>query len=207
MTIHAAKGLEFPYVFVVGLEENLFPSAMSMNTRAELEEERRLFYVALTRAEKAAFLSLAQTRYRWGKLVDAEPSRFLEELDDKYIEVLSKPKGRYSGDLLKDFESSKISNSWQKKNKYTSKKTEKLTQPKPLVIPRNLKKVADTPSNNTNLFDTKLRVDNTVKHARFGIGKVKNLEGVGANIKAEIDFGSQGVKKLLLKFAKLKIIG
>ncbi len=89
MTIHLAKGLEFPYVYIVGLEENLFPSAMSMNTRSELEEERRLFYVALTRAEKQAYLSYAQTRYRWGKLVDCEPSRFLEEIDDIYIEHLT----------------------------------------------------------------------------------------------------------------------
>ncbi|MEK9613064.1 MAG: UvrD-helicase domain-containing protein, partial [Flavobacteriaceae bacterium] len=85
MTIHLAKGLEFPYVYIVGLEEDLFPSAMSLNTRSELEEERRLFYVALTRAEKRAFLSYTLSRYRWGKLIDAEPSRFIEEIDEKYI--------------------------------------------------------------------------------------------------------------------------
>ncbi|MBT6081485.1 MAG: UvrD-helicase domain-containing protein, partial [Polaribacter sp.] len=88
MTIHQSKGLEYLYVYIVGLEENLFPSAMSMNTRSELEEERRLFYVALTRAEKVAYLSYAQTRYRWGKLVDAEPSRFLEEIDDQYLNYI-----------------------------------------------------------------------------------------------------------------------
>ncbi|MEL6306394.1 MAG: 3'-5' exonuclease, partial [Bacteroidota bacterium] len=86
MTIHLAKGLEFPYVYIVGMEEDLFPSAMSMNTRSELEEERRLFYVALTRAEKQAFLTYTQNRYRWGKLIDAEPSRFLEEIDDQNFE-------------------------------------------------------------------------------------------------------------------------
>ncbi|MGV6844523.1 MAG: ATP-dependent helicase, partial [Lutibacter sp.] len=90
MTIHLAKGLEFPFVYIVGLEENLFPSAMSMNTRNELEEERRLFYVALTRAEKQAYLSYAQTRYRWGKLIDGEPSRFIEEIDDQFTELLVK---------------------------------------------------------------------------------------------------------------------
>ena len=90
MTIHQSKGLEYPYVYVVGLEENLFPSGMSMTTRSELEEERRrLFYVALTRAEHQAYLTYAQTRYRWGKLTDAEPSRFLEEIDDKFLEYLS----------------------------------------------------------------------------------------------------------------------
>src|SRR5690554_566381 len=91
MTVHLAKGLEFPYVFIVGLEEDLFPSGMSMNTRSELEEERRLFYVALTRAEKQAYLTYAQSRYRWGKLIDAEPSRFIEEIDDAYIEYLTPP--------------------------------------------------------------------------------------------------------------------
>ncbi len=89
MTIHLAKGLEFPHVFIVGLEEDLFPSAMSLNTRSELEEERRLFYVALTRAEHQAYLTYAQSRYRWGKLVDSEPSRFIEEIDDKYLEYLN----------------------------------------------------------------------------------------------------------------------
>ena len=86
MTIHLAKGLEFPYVFIVGMEEDLFPSAMSMNTRAELEEERRLFYVALTRAEKQAVLTYTINRYRWGKLIDAEPSRFIEEIDEQYLD-------------------------------------------------------------------------------------------------------------------------
>ncbi len=89
MTIHMAKGLEFPYVYIVGMEEDLFPSAMSMNTRSELEEERRLFYVAITRAEKQAYLTYTQNRYRWGKLIDAEPSRFLEEIDEKYIDNLT----------------------------------------------------------------------------------------------------------------------
>ena len=89
MSIHQSKGLEYPYVYIVGLEENLFPSAMSMNTRSELEEERRLFYVALTRAEKVAYLTYTKTRYRWGKLIDCEPSRFLEEIDEQYLEYIT----------------------------------------------------------------------------------------------------------------------
>ena len=89
MTVHLAKGLEFPYVYVVGMEEDLFPSGMSMNTRSELEEERRLFYVAVTRAEKQAYLTYTQSRYRWGKLIDAEPSRFIEEIDASYLEYLT----------------------------------------------------------------------------------------------------------------------
>ncbi|MEE3224418.1 MAG: 3'-5' exonuclease, partial [Bacteroidota bacterium] len=87
MTIHLAKGLEFPYVYIVGMEEDLFPSGMSMNTRSELEEERRLFYVALTRAEKQAYLTYTESRYRWGKLIDAEPSRFIEEIDEQYLDI------------------------------------------------------------------------------------------------------------------------
>ncbi|NQW36241.1 MAG: UvrD-helicase domain-containing protein [Flavobacteriales bacterium] len=210
MTIHSAKGLEFPYVFIVGLEENLFPSAMSMNTRAELEEERRLFYVAITRAEKAAYLSLARTRFRWGKLVDAEPSRFLEELDENYIEVLAKPRQKNEGNLFDDFESPNTERQWQTpKNAIRYKKvtTQAPPKPRPLVVPKNLKKIAENLSPNTNLFDTKLTVGNSVEHARFGIGKVVSLEGAGPNIKAEINFEKEGNKKLLLKFAKLKIIG
>ena len=207
MTIHMAKGLEFPYVFIVGLEENLFPSAMSMNTRAELEEERRLFYVALTRAKKEVYLSLAKSRYRWGKLVDAEPSRFLKELDEKYIQILnSATKWRNNGNLLNDFEKSKIPNSWQKPNvKY--KKVKKTTPKITHHTPKNLKKIENNTLENTNLFDSKLTVGNLIEHSRFGLGKVIKLEGFGANIKAEILFENVGTKKLLLKFAKLKIIG
>ncbi|MDG1015155.1 MAG: 3'-5' exonuclease [Flavobacteriaceae bacterium] len=100
MTIHLAKGLEFEYVYVVGLEENLFPSAMSMNTRNELEEERRLFYVALTRAEKQAYLTYALSRYRWGKLVDSEPSRFIEEIDKQYLDVVTPKEERRFNPML-----------------------------------------------------------------------------------------------------------
>ena len=100
MTIHLAKGLEFEYVFIVGLEEDLFPSAMSMSTRSELEEERRLFYVALTRAEKQAYLTYALSRYRWGKLVDAEPSRFIEEIDEQYVEIVTPKEERRFNPML-----------------------------------------------------------------------------------------------------------
>src|SRR5690606_30106414 len=95
MTIHLAKGLEFPTVFVVGMEEDLFPSAMSVNSRAELEEERRLFYVALTRAEHQAYLTYSQSRYRWGKLTDCDPSRFIQEIEPQYTEFLSAPETNY----------------------------------------------------------------------------------------------------------------
>ncbi len=208
MTIHLAKGLEFPYVYIVGLEENLFPSAMSMNTRSELEEERRLFYVALTRAEKQAYLSYAQTRYRWGKLTDGEPSRFLEEIDESFIEYIA-PKTPVSttnrfvdsdifGDAPKQIRFQKpIQKQRQERN---ASKTPSFTPPK------NLKKVSHT-SGPTNLFDDKIAVGNIVEHNRFGKGEVIALEGNGANKKAEIQFGTIGKKKLLLQFAKLKIIG
>jgi DNA helicase-2/ATP-dependent DNA helicase PcrA len=209
MTIHLAKGLEYPYVFVVGLEESLFPSAMSMNTRSELEEERRLFYVALTRAEKQAYLSYAQTRYRWGKLIDCEPSRFLEEVDDQYLEQLS-PQLRTRPNpndldvsLFDDLPKNKIR--FQKPIRRTASRANSASND--LEAKRNLKKIPSEEINRTNLFDNKIGVGNTVEHSRFGKGEVKALEGTGANIKATIAFGSAGTKKLLLQFAKLKVIG
>jgi len=207
MTIHLAKGLEFLYVYIVGLEENLFPSAMSMNTRSELEEERRLFYVALTRAEKQAYLSYAHSRYRWGKLIDCEPSRFLEEIDENFIEYLA-PKVSpqinkfINEDIFGSVPQDKIR--FKKpsvKNTYKPKPKPKTTQ---ISTPKNLKKVSGV---NTNLFDSKIIVGNLVEHAKFGKGEVIKLEGAGSNKKAEIKFKSVGTKKLLLQFAKLKILG
>lgn len=210
MSIHQSKGLEFPYVYIVGLEENLFPSAMSMNTRSELEEERRLFYVALTRAEKQAYLSYAQTRYRWGKLTDGEPSRFLEEIDDQYLEYISpklpEPKmNRFiDADLFDDAPKKiRFQKPIQKKRKdFMDKKSNKLVPPK-----GKMKKVSDVTSSNTNLFDSEVVVGSFVEHNRFGKGEVVGLEGKGPNKKAEIQFATAGKKKLLLQYAKLKVIG
>ena len=211
MTIHLAKGLEFNHVFIVGLEEDLFPSAMSMNTRSELEEERRLFYVALTRAEKVAYLTYAQTRYRWGKLTDGEPSRFLEEIDDKYVEHLApkEPKGlanRFIDASVFDDDSPKrirFQKPIQKKRKEFLAKKEK-----PNTIPpkSKMKKVSEV-NTSMNLFEGEIVVGNFVEHNRFGTGEVIALEGKGPNKKAEIKFGTVGKKKLLLQFAKLKVIG
>jgi len=220
MTIHLAKGLEFPYVYIVGLEEDLFPSAMSMNTRSELEEERRLFYVALTRAEKQAYLTYALTRYRWGKLVDAEPSRFIQEIDEQYLEVLTPPEERsfnpmldpdIFGDIMPEkpirIPGNKIRFKPAKQPEF-KKKAMKKAAPEAVKItaPKHLKPVAKT-GGNTNLFDSKLTVGNIVKHLRFGKGEVLKIEGKGADIKAEINFENGGIKKLLLRFAKLQIIG
>jgi len=211
MTIHLAKGLEFPYVFIVGMEEDLFPSAMSMNTRSELEEERRLFYVALTRAEKQAYLTYTLSRYRWGKLIDAEPSRFIEEIDEEYLDIITPIEERRFNPMLDanifgDVEPNKIR--FKKPiQKNTKRKTaEKRAQTFKISTPKNLKKVSDS-SSKSNLFDSKLVVGNIVNHQRFGKGEVKKIEGQGSDIKAEIHFENGGLKKLLLRFAKLEIIG
>jgi len=210
MTIHLAKGLEFPFVYIVGLEENLFPSAMSMNTRSELEEERRLFYVALTRAEKQAYLTYAQTRYRWGKLVDCEPSRFLEEIDEVFLEHLTpkmpppKQNSFIDGDIFDDIPQERI----RFKKPIQRTPIKKAVQPPiELSSPKNFKKVDASMVSSANLFDDNIIVGTIVEHAKFGKGEVISLDGFGANQKAEIRFASDCVKKLLLQFAKLIIIG
>lgn len=206
MTIHLAKGLEFPYVYIVGLEEDLFPSAMSMSTREELEEERRLFYVALTRAEKQAYLTYALSRYRWGKLVDSEPSRFIEEIDEQYLDIVTPKEERrfnpmLSADIFGDIDPNTVR---YKKPDYMKSKP-KTPEKFKISTPKNLKKVSETKSN-TNLFDNKLIVGDVVNHQRFGKGNVLSIEGKAADLKAEIKFETGGIKKLLLRFAKLEII-
>ena len=209
MTIHLAKGLEFPTVFVVGMEEDLFPSAMSMSTRSELEEERRLFYVALTRAEHQAYLTYAQSRYRWGKLTDSEPSRFIEEIDSQYIEYLTAEETNYrykpmiDSDIFGDVDKSKL----RLAKPIGGTPPKQYGDEQPATV-RNLKPVnSNAPSGAANLFDNKLTIGNVVMHERFGKGEVINLEGVGADKKAEIKFEVGGIKKLLLRFAKLDVIG
>ncbi len=213
MTIHLAKGLEFPYVFVVGMEEDLFPSAMSMSTRSELEEERRLFYVALTRAEHQAYLTYAQSRYRWGKLTDSEPSRFINEIDEQYLEYISPPETNYKykpmidSDIFGDVDKSKLrqfkptaSAPPKYLNNTDSAASAGIRKLKPLASPTK------TGSSGPNLFDGPLAQGTKVMHERFGRGEVVNLEGVGGDKKAEINFEVGGIKKLLLRFAKLEII-
>ena len=208
MTIHQSKGLEYKYVYVAGLEENLFPSAMSMNTRSELEEERRLFYVALTRAEKVAYLTYAQTRYRWGKLVDAEPSRFLEEIDSQYLHYITPKVPEPSINRFVDksiFDDAPKGIRFQKP--IQRKKMERdLSKKKEIIVPKNLKKVSQV-APKINLFDGDIITGNIVEHNRFGAGTVLGVEGKGPDKKAEIQFSTVGKKKLLLQFAKLKVIG
>lgn len=205
MTIHLAKGLEFPYVYIVGMEEDLFPSMMSMNTREELEEERRLFYVALTRAEKQAYLTYAQTRYRWGKLVDAEPSRFIEEIDEDYLEYLTpltenKYKSLLDPDIFGEIDKSKL-----RLRKPTNGTPPSGPSEKQLQKLRRLKPVSQAAAASNTALEN-LSVGTFVEHMRFGKGKVIQIEGVGADKKAEIDFENGGLKKLLLRFAKLNIL-
>jgi len=207
MTIHMAKGLEFPQVFIVGMEEDLFPSAMSLNSRSDLEEERRLFYVALTRAEKRAYLSFAQSRYRWGKLTDAEPSRFIEEIDDKYLDFQmpnNPPRFKHfmNNDIFGEPDLSKLRLS--KPVAGTPPKGPTQEQIRKL---RKLKPDLAQPLEKANLFDNQLVVGNIVVHERFGKGEILALEGTGGDRKAEIKFETGGVKKLLLRFAKLNVLG
>ncbi|QLG46879.1 ATP-dependent helicase [Costertonia aggregata] len=210
MTIHLAKGLEFPYVYIVGMEEDLFPSAMSMNTRSELEEERRLFYVALTRAEKQAYLTYTQNRYRWGKLIDAEPSRFLEEIDEQYVENLTPVDGGYRYKPLMDTDIfGEVDKSTLRQNKPVSGTPPSVRKPNENQLKklRKLKPELATPVGNTNTIDPNLAEGSLVNHTRFGRGKVLKIEGVGNDKKAEIQFEKGDVKKLLLRFAKLEVVG
>ncbi len=210
MTIHLAKGLEFPYVYIVGMEEDLFPSAMSMNTRSELEEERRLFYVALTRAEKQAYLTYTQNRYRWGKLIDAEPSRFLEEIDEQYVENLTpidnagyRYKPMIDADIFGDVDKSRL-----RQNKPTRGTPPKAGRPNENQLRklRKLKPELAVPVGNTNTVDPSLQEGSIVNHTRFGRGTVLKMEGAGNDKKAEIQFEKGDIKKLLLRFARLEVI-
>ena len=206
MTVHLSKGLEFPIVYIVGLEEDLFPSALSLNTRSELEEERRLFYVALTRAKEKAVITYTLSRYRWGKLVDAEPSRFIEEMDKKCLDFkiptsdyVFKPildKGIFGG-----FGSPKTKNIPSK----AESKVNTIPSQKQLGKLRKIKsnEIAITASIDKEITD--LEEGMNVEHSRFGNGKVLTIEGKGNDKKALIEFESNGKKNLLLRFAKLKI--
>jgi len=202
MTIHASKGLEFPVVHIVGLEENLFPSQLSLNSRSELEEERRLFYVAVTRAEKKLHISYATSRYRWGTLNNCEPSRFLDELNPSCLDLDFKPRGGAMMD--DDFGSERVQ--WQRKENNTS--GDVFSKPKPKVVKTtSILPKAHKPSADFAPSDTSgLQVGMEVEHERFGFGKVINFEGNKPDVKATIFFKELGQKQLLLKFAKLRIV-
>ena len=194
MTIHSAKGLEFSYVYIVGLEENLFPSQMSLTSRADLEEERRLFYVALTRAEKGATLSYALSRYRWGSLTNCEPSRFIEEIDANYLSNYSTQKTNPVNTYRLRSGTKNATISKTQSSAPVKKNLVKLTQ----IHSSSIAKQGDDTSN--------LKVGTKVAHERFGNGEVELLEGTYPNQKATISFTGVGRKQLLLKFAQLTIL-
>ncbi|MBU1374253.1 MAG: UvrD-helicase domain-containing protein [Bacteroidetes bacterium] len=206
MTIHSSKGLEFPQVYIVGMEENLFPSQMALNSRADLEEERRLFYVAVTRAEKKIHLSYATSRFRFGTLVNCEPSRFLDEIEPKYLELDFVKRVANNDSSFGDERSqwkSKTSHGNNQQGDFFSKP--KLAS-KPIATTSLLGK-AHVPTPGFAPSDTsKLQVGQEVEHERFGFGKVINLEGNKQDIKATVFFKEIGQKQLLLKFAKLRIL-
>lgn len=203
MTVHLAKGLEFPVVFIPGLEENLFPSMMSVNTRAELEEERRLFYVALTRAEKQAYFTYSVSRFRWGKIIDCEPSRFLEEVDEKFLEWknIAIPTPKNNSGLSADMFGAPPTT-------YSKSVPRDRPQPSrtPIQAKPNLKPLGNASSQRQPGAALQLSIGQVVLHDRFGRGVVKELQGAPSDLKAIIHFDNAGEKKLLLNFAKLKIV-
>jgi DNA helicase-2/ATP-dependent DNA helicase PcrA len=214
MTIHASKGLEFPYVYIVGMEENLFPSQMALTERSELEEERRLFYVALTRAEKRATLSYAMSRYRYGTLNHCEPSRFIEEIDEQYLDLpptrntvpYEERSGRFEGSW----------GGWGRSNQRTSYPPKPGASPRgnptgpaeaSPTTPRNLKRVPTNTAGSPGMESAMgIVAGDQVEHDTFGKGKVLNVEGEEGNAKATVFFPSVGQKQLLLRYAKLKVI-
>jgi DNA helicase-2/ATP-dependent DNA helicase PcrA len=205
MTVHAAKGLEFPYVYIVGLEENLFPSQMAMNTRSELEEERRLFYVALTRAEKVVNLSYALSRYRWGNLTYAEPSRFIEELPTQYLDDSTKNTNSEKNIVTSQSFSNRSIN---KGNRTMSNMVNTPSQKEKNLTKYDDSRVDGPVDDGEGTSDNvhKIIVGMEVIHDKFGKGEIIELEGVKPNIKATVTFLGAGNKQLLLKFAKLRIV-
>jgi DNA helicase-2/ATP-dependent DNA helicase PcrA len=230
MTVHASKGLEFPYVVVAGMEESLFPSSMSIGTAQEIEEERRLFYVAITRAMKKVTLTFSQTRFKWGQHTSNPPSRFLKEIDPKYLdhpELVQTPSeedfltdgnggedsggsgfggytrggSRYSG-YGNRFSDSKGNLSGQGRPSGNYRKPEPAPTPRPSFTPPLRK--ADP--NFVPDPISKFKVGQTVEHDRFGKGTIVSIDGEGSNIKAMVDFAVGGKKLLMLKFAKLRVI-
>ena len=209
MTVHAAKGLEFATVFVVGLEENIFPSPIAATTVRELEEERRLLYVAITRAEKHCILTNAQNRFRYGKMEFDNPSRFIEEIDPELMEGEGmKPRssssssyGGYGGRMPWDRPQRSYSSPKPVASQFMADPKPSYTSPKPASSSTSLK-----PASSSSSSSSSLREGVKIEHQRFGVGEVLKLEGSGENAKATVAFTHAGTKQLLLKFAKYTII-
>ena len=196
MTIHSSKGLEFKHVYLVGLEENLFPSQMALNSRTDLEEERRLFYVAVTRAKETCTLTYSTSRFQWGNLITAEPSRFLDEIDEQFLKHESPP--RAAGRSLSGRSFNRTTPTGGLNRQLNSRSL------KPL---KSVTSGSSTESTDTTFgADIHLKVGYNVEHDRFGKGKVTKIEGSGSDTKASIFFPRHGSKTMLLTFAKLKVL-
>lgn len=224
MTIHSAKGLEFPTVFIVGLEENIFPSLMSTNSIREIEEERRLFYVAITRAERHCILTYAKSRYRYGRMEFQNPSRFLMDINPQLIKTdgpqfIGTSRHSYITDshkLNRDQNSKPVASQFQADPMLREVVHHKDT-PATCMLPNSFKRVNKLTTNSYNQLNhisendvssmpmDGLRVDCIIEHERFGVGKVIRLEGKGENLKATVQFENAGVKQLLVKFARFKV--
>ncbi len=206
MTVHAAKGLEFKSVFVVGMEEELFPSAFSMDSARDLEEERRLFYVAITRAEERCFITYSKSRFRNGKTTFSSPSRFIKDIDPQYLDNANE-----SIEVAQPKIFSSWDDDWDKERSFFQKKTQPERNsdrndfiPSP---PKRLKKIATNGNDEKRpVVLSNLPIGAFVKHEKFGIGKILETSIEDGNEKAKIDFGEKGVKSLLLKFAKLELL-
>ena len=235
MTVHSAKGLEFPTVFVVGLEENIFPSPLSAGSKRELEEERRLLYVAITRAEKHCILTCAKNRWRFGKMEFDTPSRFINDIDSRFLtieaesEANEQPGSLFGSSSRGRFDNYSDSRRWQNSRPVASQFR---ADPKPRIVGHreekpaapfsdrfkqamatsrgSLRKVSDvvsrTPSSSSATSFAPLHEGNVIEHERFGIGDVVKIEGTGENTKATVSFRNVGTKQLLLKFARYKIV-
>ena len=204
MTIHSAKGLEFPTVFVVGLEENIFPSPMCVNSMRELEEERRLLYVAITRAEKHCILTCAQNRFRYGKMEYDTPSRFIRDIDPSLLRVEGSKGGT---GVYGSHEAYGAYGTHGAHENYRSQNPRPVaTQFVADVKPRLVRVVKETPLPQSAIGNIGLREGNVIEHQRFGIGTVVKVEGAGENTKATVEFRNAGTKQLLLKFARYTII-
>ena len=222
MTVHSAKGLEFKNVFVVGLEENLFPSGMVGDSPRALEEERRLFYVAITRAEEHCYLSFAKTRFRYGKMEFGSPSRFLRDIDVHYLQLpheagVSRAVDEGAGRFRREIEGGFTRSASPSRASFGSTSSEQRERPKAQIIapsvPRNLKKVSTvTPSSGAQATSSTspsvagVQAGQMIEHERCGLGEVVKVEGTGENAKATIHFKNAGDKQLLLRFARFKVV-
>ena len=217
MTVHSAKGLEFKNVFVVGMEENLFPSGMVGDSPRALEEERRLFYVAITRAEEHCFLSYAKTRFRYGKMEFGSPSRFLKDIDVRFLRLpqdagmfrrVEEEAAVFRRENARGFAPDREDAPYGGKERVSVRPKQQIIAP---TVPRNLKRVA--PSANTastspsaGASANRVQQGQLIEHERFGLGEVLKVEGEGDNAKATIRFKNAGDKQLLLRFARFKVL-